>query len=274
MDAQAAAMRLPGARLLLLAAPAAALLAGCIPSWRDRPPYYVLFTHGRPSADLEVSYTAASIRSEPEGDYLALESPGTSTLSLTFPLRAAPDRLYVLLDWRADRGDAVYTLRANGDRVDQRVFQWSTFMTLGVDIAKHCREGQNTVELSLEPGSSGLSVRGAMISDTPSLLDNARRIHEKQSWSARRLMPIFIGIGILILIPLAVSAFRRMFSGSMSPIPYRASLAAFLFGALAVAFAWFCVRPLFWATVGLFAGIVLLVLISLTATRRPALGPY
>ena len=147
-------------------------------------------------------------------------------------------------------------------------------MTLGQDIAPQCGEGQNTVELKLEPGSAALAVRGAMVSDTPSLLTTAERIREKQGWSAKRLLPIFIGIGILFLIPRAVSIFRRAFSGGMAPIPYRASLAAFLFGALSVAFTWFCVRPLFWAAVGLLGGIVLLILVSYSATRRAQLGQY
>lgn len=251
-----------------------ALAAGCAASSRDRPPFYVLFGERRQDSGLEVTYTAADIRSERGGACLTLDSPGRSTLTLTFSLPHKPERLYVLFDWRADAGPALYTLSVNGDRVDQRLFEWDEYMTLGVDIAQRCEGGRNTVEISLAPESARLSVRGAMISDTPSLLDNARQIREKQVWSARRLLPVFVGVGLVLLIPLAVSIFRRAFGGAMAPIPYRASLAAFSFGALSAAYAWFCVRALFWHSVALVGGILLLILISMSATRRARPGCY
>ena len=92
-----------------------------------------------------------NVKLDPKTDFALLDKPGESKIVATQKLDRVPSRVFLSFEGRVPKGSgafAVYTIRVNEETVVEPIrLNIDTYTSLGHDIAKACRKGENRIEI-------------------------------------------------------------------------------------------------------------------------------
>jgi len=115
------------------------------------------FADGHTKGSLPTTVVKAAL--DPKADFVALDKPGESALLSTVKLTRVPNRVFLSFEGRVASGlsgasGSVYSVRVNEETVVGPIdFNIDTYTSIGHDIAKACRKGENRISVLSEKGS-------------------------------------------------------------------------------------------------------------------------